>query len=446
MELEFVVKNRKTPLIFLLIAIQSALAVMVGIAVLYGTSLNNVPAGVTVDGISIGSMPYSDAVSHIEATYTEKLKSSVLVLDIEGGKPAEIPFAQIDAAVDGNATLQSLEALNSAGNIPELLDLWFSNKNKDIHPIIKFNESKLRAELADLSEQLYIKPENAELNFAGGVVRKKADTSGLKLNVNNATEVIRKQLSEDPWKPVGLTKMNNYVLQSVSADVTMKDYDDIQQILAEYTTQILDAELTESIRTAVDSIDGTIISQKGEKNDLFSFVDKLKSKDKDFDNDNEGYDQVASTLYAAMLTAGIPKDSIVRGPHKLAPDYIEPGLDSWISGNSTDLKLSNPYPNKLAIFARVEQNSVTVAIAGSIRNRTEDCSISTEVVKRYAPAVYYVENSSLKPGEKIILNPGRDGVTINVLRNGELISTDQYEAEKSIVQIAPGTDLENNNK
>ncbi len=440
------VKNRKTPLIFSLIVIQSVLAVSAGIAVLCGASLNSVPAGVTVDGISVGSMRYSNAVSEIESTYTEKLKSSSLVLDIEGSKPIEIPFAQIDAAVDGNATLRPLKSLNSAGNIPELLELCFSNKNKDIQPVIKFNESKLRAKLADLSKQLYIKPENAEMEFADGVVRKKADTSGLKLDVNNAAEIIRKQLSENPWQPVGLTKQNNYALQSVNADVTMKDFDDIQRILAEYSTEILDGELTESIRTAVDSIDGTIISQKGEKNDLFSFVEKLKSKDKNFDNDNEGYDQVASTLYAAMLTAGIPKSSIIRDQHKLAPDYIEPGLDSWISGNSSDLKLSNPYPNKLAIFARVDGNAVTVAIAGSIGNKTEECSITTEVIQRYAPAVYYVENSSLKPGEKVVLNPGKDGVTINVLRNGDLIGTDQYEAEKSIVQIAPGTNLKNDNK
>lgn len=440
------VKRRKTPLIFLLIAIQSVLAVMAGVAVLYGASLDSVPAGVTVDGISIEGMPYTDAVSKIEVSCIEKLKTGSLVLDVEGSKPMELPYAKIDAAFDGEGTLKSLKALSSAGNIPELLELSLGNKNKAVHPVIKFNESKLRVELANLSEKLYVKPENAEITFEDGVVRKKADTSGLKLNVDNAAEVIRKQLSEDPWKPVGLAKLNDYVLQSVNADVTMKDFDDIQQILAEYSTEILDPQLAESISTAVDSIDGTIISQKGGKNDQFSLVDKLKGKNAEFDNDNEGYDQVASTLYAAMLTAGITKDSIVRDQHKLAPDYIEPGLDSWISGNSGDLKLSNPYPNKLAIFARVEGNSVTVAIAGSMKNKTEDFAISTEIVQRYAPAVYYVENSSLKPGEKIMLNPGKDGITVNVLRNGDLIGTDQYEAEKSIVQIAPGTDLENNNK
>ncbi|HEX2944717.1 MAG TPA: VanW family protein [Clostridia bacterium] len=440
------VKNRKTPLIFLLIAIQSTLAVIAGVAVLYSESMSRVPAGVNVDGISVGNKPYSKAITEIESAYTDKLKSDSLILDIEGSTPVKVPFSQIGAAIDGNATLQPLSSLKSAREIPELLDFYFTSKNKDIRPVIKYDEGKLRTVLAELSEKLYIKPENADISFKDGTVRKKADTSGLKLNVNNAADIIRKQLSVEPWKPVALTKLNNYVLQTVNADITMKDFDDIQQVLGEYTTEISDGELGDSIVTAVDSINGTIIPQKSEKNSVFSFVEKLKEKDSNFNNDNEGYDQVASTLYAAMLTAGLPKDSIKRTPHTLAPDYIEPGLDSWISGDSDDLRLSNPYPNKLAIFARTDGNSVTVVIAGSMGNKKEDCSISTEVIQRYTPAVYYVENSSLKSGEKIVLNPGREGITINVLRNGELISTDQYEAEKSIVQIAPGTDWENDNK
>jgi hypothetical protein len=60
--------------------------------------------------------------------------------------------------------------------------------------------------------------------------------------------------------------------------------------------------------------------------------------------------------------------------------------------------------------------------------------------------VYYVENRNLKPGEKVILNPGKEGVMVNVYRNGELIGPDKYEAEKAIVQIGPNTDWKNENK
>jgi vancomycin resistance protein YoaR len=89
-----------------------------------------------------------------------------------------------------------------------------------------------------------------------------------------------------------------------------------------------------------------------------------------FENDNEGYDLVASTLYAALLKTGMPVDLITRLPHKMAVDYIEPGLDSWISGNAGDLKFKNPFKNKIAIFAERIEDRVVVAIAGSLADRT----------------------------------------------------------------------------
>ena len=52
----------------------------------------------------------------------------------------------------------------------------------------------------------------------------------------------------------------------------------------------------------------------------------------------------------------------------------------------------------------------------------------------------YVENRDLAPGEQVVLDPGREGVTVRVYRNDDLISTDTYEAVSSIIQIGPQTE------
>jgi len=46
----------------------------------------------------------------------------------------------------------------------------------------------------------------------------------------------------------------------------------------------------------------------------------------------------------------------------------------------------------------------------------------------------------------VVLDPGKEGVTVRVYRNDELISTDTYEAESSIVQIGPSIDPDKRNK
>jgi hypothetical protein len=57
-----------------------------------------------------------------------------------------------------------------------------------------------------------------------------------------------------------------------------------------------------------------------------------------------------------------------------------------------------------------------------------------------------VENRELEPGEQIVLDPGKAGVTVRVYRNDELVSTDTYEAESSIVQIGPEPEPDTGNK
>jgi uncharacterized protein YabE (DUF348 family) len=76
----------------------------------------------------------------------------------------------------------------------------------------------------------------------------------------------------------------------------------------------------------------------------------------------------------------------------------------------------------------------------------ENSEIRTEIVQRYEPPVYYVEDKNLEQGEKIILNPGKDGIVVNVYRNGTLIGTDEYEAEKTIIQVSPSSRQTNDSK
>ena len=56
-----------------------------------------------------------------------------------------------------------------------------------------------------------------------------------------------------------------------------------------------------------------------------------------------GICQVSSTLYAAMLTAGLPATE--RHPHSLDVGYIPVGMDATISGNALDLRFTNIFDN-----------------------------------------------------------------------------------------------------
>jgi len=448
MESQIMVEKRKTLIIFLLIMIQSILAITAGVYALAMASTKAVPSGVSAGGRQIGGLSYSEAAQVIEEEYSGKLQSNALKLAFDNGKIYELPFSQIEAHVDAEAMLDSLKSIKGIDNIANILKVYFGGSTTQIDPVIKLNESKLRMALIEISRDVNTEPVDAQIHYITGTVVKTPDTPGLSLNVANAAEFIKRKLEENPLEAIVFDSSDNYVLQPVNASVTMKEFDEIQQVLAEYTTIIKNDELKEHVQFAAEAINGVMLpaAAENESPQEFSFIEQLKKKSADIQNDNEGYDQVASTLYAALLMAGIPKDSIIRLPHELAPDYIEPGLDSWISGNGGDLKFTNPFSHKLAVFTELRDGRITVAVAGSMSDKIDDVNITTEIVQRFAPSVVYVENSRLKPGEKVVLYPGKEGIMVNVYRNDELISTDEYKAEKSIVQIAPNTDWNQESK
>jgi len=419
------------------------LAVAFGVTGLANMSQKCVPPGVYVEKVSIGGLSYTDVIKKLESELDDE-KPASLKIDIGDGNIYEIPFSKIDAGIDGEATVEKVRAtVNGIKSIPYVLNAYFGQQKLVIQPAYKLNEGKLRKELIELAEKVNVSPSDAVIKYNNGIIEREAETVGYSLNVANAAEVIQKQLAEDPNQIIRLNRSGNFEFQTVEPDIKLKDFDDIQQVFAEYSTKIMDVELIDSIGYAVEAINGVILpgaAENGGKTE-FSFVERLKSENNSFMNNNEGYDQVASTLYAAILSAGIPAGSITRMAHELAVDYIEPGLDAWISGNAGDLRFSNPFDHKIAIFAQIEEDRVIVAIAGNMNDGKGKHEIKTEVTQRFSPQIYYVENESLKKGEKVTINPGKEGIMVNVYVNDVLIGTDKYEAEKKIVQIGPGTDV-----
>ena len=81
-------------------------------------------------------------------------------------------------------------------------------------------------------------------------------------------------------------------------------------------------------------------------------------------------------------------------------------------------------------------------IAGNLQDKKQDeeSALNVDVVKLIDPTVVNVENKDMKPGEKKVLNQGKQGLLVEVYRGPELISTDRYEAENEIVQLGPGSD------
>ena len=73
-----------------------------------------------------------------------------------------------------------------------------------------------------------------------------------------------------------------------------------------------------------------------------------------------GICQVSSTLYAAMLNAGLPATE--RHPHSLPVSYVPEGMDATIASTVKDLKFENIFNKPIQITATTEDGILTVTI------------------------------------------------------------------------------------
>lgn len=73
-----------------------------------------------------------------------------------------------------------------------------------------------------------------------------------------------------------------------------------------------------------------------------------------------GICQVSSTLYAAMLNAGLPATE--RHPHSLNVGYIPVGMDATISGSALDLRFTNIFAEPIQIQASADQGTLTISL------------------------------------------------------------------------------------
>jgi len=151
-------------------------------------------------------------------------------------------------------------------------------------------------------------------------------------------------------------------------------------------------------------------------------------------DDGGGICQVSTTLFRAVLNAGLPV--VERTPHSYRVGYYEqgsdPGIDATVFSPSVDFKFRNDTPGHLLIQMLVDLSnySLTTEIYGSDDGRISQ--VTKPIVQNViAPGEdIYIEDSSLKKGVVRQIEYKAWGAKIsfnyNVKNNGNIIYSKQF--------------------
>ncbi len=153
-----------------------------------------------------------------------------------------------------------------------------------------------------------------------------------------------------------------------------------------------------------------------------------------------GICQVATTLFVAAWTAGLPVREV--HPHTRLPHYARPGMDAAIADHRYDLVVENPFDHALTIHARLERDQLVVSLATSAAPLEvawdaviEETSVARDQVER---------DRHLAVGAREVVDEGATGWSVlrtRVVRQGEHAHRDRqhvrYHAFPRVVHVGP---------
>ena len=156
-----------------------------------------------------------------------------------------------------------------------------------------------------------------------------------------------------------------------------------------------------------------------------------------------GVCQVSTTVFNAAFEAGL--DITQRTNHALYISHYPQGRDATVDYPDVDLKFVNDSDSWLLLRTVVGESSLTVSFYGTPLHRRV-VSSTAPLVSHGNPPVKKTIDPSLKPGDKVVDDPGVPAMTTSVTRDvyapdGKLLHHDvwfsSYRAVPKLVRIAP---------
>ncbi|MFT0846400.1 VanW family protein [Actinomycetaceae bacterium L2_0104] len=151
---------------------------------------DRVPAGTTVAGIELGGLDRPAAFEKMEAGMSDQLAAPVQVVATNEGEPVTINPADYSLGIDKEATLDSIVGFSlDPGRI------WAHITGGNVvDPVLTYDEAQLSSLVENLAAESDTDPADASIAFEGTQATVTPGQPGSKLNVEEAQEVLSKQV------------------------------------------------------------------------------------------------------------------------------------------------------------------------------------------------------------------------------------------------------------
>jgi len=383
------------------------------------TQKDKIYPGVRVDELQVGGKTREEVLNYYERK-SLPLKTLNLKLVFED-KVATISGEELQAGYDAKLAATQAYTIGRSGNVfSDIYQIWRARTSGvNLTSIFTTNESVIDETVAYLSQNIDIAPQDALFQFEQGkVIAFAPSKDGRRLNSPNTKSLVMQKIA-------AAARDENLIASPMILDLP------VETVLPSFTTENSNtygiAELIgvgkskfagsienrkKNIQRAASRISGRLIPP----GEVFSFNNTLGDvsvatgflpayiiqQGRTVLGDGGGVCQVSTTLFRAVLNAGLPIEE--RRAHAYRVSYYEqdsgPGLDATVFAPSVDFKFKNDTAHYILIQAitDISSTSLTFELYGTSDGRRAEVTKPVILSQSPPPEDFYQDDPTLEAG------------------------------------------------
>lgn len=404
--------------------------------------------GVFVNGVDMGGKTQEE-VKEIFTDKNEKVAQAVITFtseDIQASSSAKHLKLGFDADLISNQAYSIGRTGNLFSDINLLFDAYLHGIT--LNAAYSLDDEQLMIALSPITKAVTREPQNALFSFENGKVSAfKTALNGQTVDIAAVKKIVLAKASAMEVAQAK-TVVISVPLTITEPDITNEEANDlgIEELVATGTSlytgsienRIYNLTLASSRLNGILIKPGEVFSFNKTVGDISTLTGYKQayviSGGKTILGDGGGVCQVSTTLFRAIINAGLP--IMERNPHAYRVSYYEkdmgPGVDAAIYTPNVDLKFKNDTGNYLLIQSYVDpaESRLTFELYGTRDGR--EVLVEKPVITSQSPAPepVYQDDPELPKGQTKQIDWAAPGAKVyfkrTVTKNGQVLSEDTF--------------------
>ena len=407
--------------------------------------------GIMVNGVEFSGQNKEDVRNYFKKR-NELIQDTNLVF-VNETEIATVSAKEVDMGYDYNLLATQAYDLGRSNNLFSNASIILQAYTKSINlpPAYGYSSEKLMQILDPLIKKMYVVPVDSLFNFQNGrVIEFKPSKNGQDADIDGLTKKLSAKTDNIVFSGISQTVTIEIPIKITEPEITTEKANDmgIRELIGRGTSLFQHSipGRIHNVNLAAARMNGVLIAP----DEVFSFNNALGDISaftgykqayiiqggRTVLGDGGGVCQVSTTLFRALLDAGLP--IVERRAHAYRVGYYEqdslPGIDATVFSPTVDLKFKNDTGHHILIQTVIDLNTLSLAFELYGTKDGREVALTKPIITSTSPALpdVHQDDPTLSKGQVRQVDFAAAGAKVyftrKVMRNGEEIISETFSS------------------